>query len=135
MQAHGVGGRHDLHHVLQDEEAKEGREVQLAKQGWQDAAVDLQVRLRDLHARTQAGRQVTGLSLRVAMARNLRLRDGQAGRQTGRQAGRQACRQVGRAGKAGRQVGRQSIDLWLLLKSKDTVSSSSSSSSSKGVQE
>ena len=51
------------------------------------------------------------------------------------QAGRQACRQVGRAGKAGRQVGRQSIDLWLLLKSKDTVSSSSSSSSSKGVQE
>ena len=96
VQAHGVGGRHDLHHVLQDEEAKEGREVQLAKQGWQDAAVDLQVRLRDLHARTQAGRQVTGLSLRVAMARNLRLRDGQAGRQTGRQAGRQACRQGGR---------------------------------------
>lgn len=33
---------------LQDEEADEGREVQLAEQRRQDAAVDLQVRLRDL---------------------------------------------------------------------------------------
>lgn len=48
MQAHGVGGRHHLHHILQDEEAQQRREVQLAKQGRQDAAVDLQVRLRDL---------------------------------------------------------------------------------------
>jgi hypothetical protein len=33
---------------LQDEEAKERGEVQLAKKRWQDAAVDLQVRLGDL---------------------------------------------------------------------------------------
>ncbi len=40
---------------LQDEEAKQGCEVQLAKQGRQDAPVDLQVWLRDLQACSRLG--------------------------------------------------------------------------------
>ena len=41
VQARGEGGRHHLHHVLQDEEAEKRREVELPEEGRQDAAVDL----------------------------------------------------------------------------------------------
>lgn len=34
---------------LEDKEPKQGCEVKLAKQRWQDTAIDLEVGLRDLH--------------------------------------------------------------------------------------
>ncbi len=40
---------------LQDEEAEQGREVQLAEEGRQDAAVDLEVRLRNLYGTAHVG--------------------------------------------------------------------------------
>eukprot|EP00955_Chlamydomonas_euryale_P056722 356534-Chlamydomonas_euryale.AAC.13 len=59
VHAHRVGRRHDLHHVLQDKKAQQRREVQLAKQRRQDAAVDLQVRLCDLRT-VRGGRKDAG---------------------------------------------------------------------------
>ncbi len=48
MQPHRVRRRHDLDDVLQDEEPEERREVELAEERRQDAAVDLEVGLGDL---------------------------------------------------------------------------------------
>ena len=48
MHAHCVCGCHDLDHVLEDQEAKQRRKIQLSKEGGQDATIDLKVRLRDL---------------------------------------------------------------------------------------
>ena len=48
MHAHGVCGSHDLDHILENQEAEQGSEVQLPKKGGQDATVDLEVRLRNL---------------------------------------------------------------------------------------
>ena len=48
VQAHRVRRAHDLDDVLQDQEAEEGGEVELAEERRQDAAVDRQVGLGDL---------------------------------------------------------------------------------------
>lgn len=53
---------------LQDEETEQWREVQLAEERRQDAAVDLQVRLRDLRAAAAAGAGGAGASQRGTSA-------------------------------------------------------------------
>jgi len=41
MHAHRVSGGHDLYHILEDEEPKQGSEIKLAEERRQDTAVDL----------------------------------------------------------------------------------------------
>lgn len=65
MHAHSVSRRHDLDHILEDQEAKQRREIQLSKERGKDAAIDLKVRLRDLHDYVQNLLQMNNTAFEV----------------------------------------------------------------------